>query len=415
MKTKFNLSVFSLLILLFTQTNLSAQSVWTTQYLSNINGNYLRKIQFINQYTGWACGGNGTLIRTTNGGDNWSIINCGTTSFLTAMYFLDANTGWIGSEDAFIRKTTNGGVTWYAASAPVAGGWWTAYLSFINAQTGYASSITKLSKTTDGGLNWSAVSTAISPYYNAIQFFNESTGFVLGSNNFYKTINGGANWVPVLTNTNIDEYFYFLNEQTGWILGSNQIRKTTNGGDNWSATTIPMQHPYSIKFVSPTVGWCVGQDTAKGVILRTTNAGATWVTQKIEVNNAYYDISFINANSGWVSGNSIISSTINGSVVTGVNLISTAVPEGYSLKQNFPNPFNPTTVISYKLSVTGNVSLKVFDLLGKEVATLVNQNQQAGSYSVDFNSAEYNLSSGMYFYTISAGEFKETRKMMLVK
>ncbi|MBS1516372.1 MAG: T9SS type A sorting domain-containing protein [Bacteroidetes bacterium] len=87
----------------------------------------------------------------------------------------------------------------------------------------------------------------------------------------------------------------------------------------------------------------------------------------------------------------------------------------YELIQNYPNPFNPSTVIRYQLSVAGNVSLKVFDLLGKEVASLVNEKQIAGSYAVDFNSAEFNLPSGIYFYTLSAGEFKETRKMVLIK
>ncbi len=100
---------------------------------------------------------------------------------------------------------------------------------------------------------------------------------------------------------------------------------------------------------------------------------------------------------------------------TSVHLISLAVPENYSLKQNYPNPFNPSTKINYEIKSAGFVSIKVFDLLGKEVASLVNEKQNVGSYAVDFNSTDFSLPSGIYFYTLSAGEFKETRKMVLVK
>ncbi len=94
---------------------------------------------------------------------------------------------------------------------------------------------------------------------------------------------------------------------------------------------------------------------------------------------------------------------------------SNVVPDNFSLSQNYPNPFNPSTRINYELRNTNYVTLKVFDLLGKEVASLVNEKQNAGSYAVDFNSSEFNLPSGIYFYTLNAGEFKETKKMVLVK
>ncbi len=87
--------------------------------------------------------------------------------------------------------------------------------------------------------------------------------------------------------------------------------------------------------------------------------------------------------------------------------------KSYSLAQNYPNPFNPTTTIQYSLANTGNVSLKVYDILGREVATLVNGRQTAGEYTVQFNAA--NLASGIYFYRLQAGDFVQTKKMMLVK
>ncbi len=88
-------------------------------------------------------------------------------------------------------------------------------------------------------------------------------------------------------------------------------------------------------------------------------------------------------------------------------------PESYTLSQNYPNPFNPTTVISYSVPEKSEVTLKVFNLLGQEVATLVNGVQNMGAHQVNFNAN--NLSSGVYFYTIKAGSFTSTRKMMLIK
>ncbi|MEW6194356.1 MAG: T9SS type A sorting domain-containing protein [Bacteroidota bacterium] len=99
------------------------------------------------------------------------------------------------------------------------------------------------------------------------------------------------------------------------------------------------------------------------------------------------------------------------------------IPDKFELKQNYPNPFNPTTTISYKLQEASHVTLKVYDLLGKEVATLVDEYEQAGTYNAQFSTHQTNggqvlnsqLSSGVYFYTIKTDNFTETRKMTLIK
>ncbi|NWG27485.1 MAG: T9SS type A sorting domain-containing protein [Ignavibacteriaceae bacterium] len=85
----------------------------------------------------------------------------------------------------------------------------------------------------------------------------------------------------------------------------------------------------------------------------------------------------------------------------------------YSLSQNYPNPFNPTTTINYSIKTTGLVTLKVYDMLGVEVASLVNENQEAGNYSVTFNASE--LPSGIYFYTLTSGNFIVTKKLILLR
>jgi Secretion system C-terminal sorting domain len=89
------------------------------------------------------------------------------------------------------------------------------------------------------------------------------------------------------------------------------------------------------------------------------------------------------------------------------------IPEEFVLYQNFPNPFNPSTTISYKLSVVCQVDLNIYNLIGKKVAVLVNERQKPGVYEIDFNS--WNLPSGVYFYKLKAGQFIQTKKMILLK
>jgi hypothetical protein len=89
------------------------------------------------------------------------------------------------------------------------------------------------------------------------------------------------------------------------------------------------------------------------------------------------------------------------------------VPISYSLSQNYPNPFNPSTTIRFALPKSGHVELKVYNTLGQEVATLVNEEKTAGTYSAQWNASS--VASGVYFYRLKAGEYNETRKLLLMK
>ena len=106
-------------------------------------------------------------------------------------------------------------------------------------------------------------------------------------------------------------------------------------------------------------------------------------------------------------------SDLGGCGITGITQNNNETPSKFSLSQNYPNPFNPTTNIKFAVPSTGLVKLVVFDVLGREVATLVNEVKTVGNYTVDFNASS--LSSGVYFYRIDAGEFTATKKMLLVK
>jgi hypothetical protein len=100
-------------------------------------------------------------------------------------------------------------------------------------------------------------------------------------------------------------------------------------------------------------------------------------------------------------------------VITSVEQVPGEVPDSYKLNQNYPNPFNPTTNIEFSLFKSGFVSLKVFDLLGQEVVTLVNEEKGVGNYRVTFDARD--LPSGTYFYTLSTGGFTEMKKMLLLR
>jgi hypothetical protein len=100
-------------------------------------------------------------------------------------------------------------------------------------------------------------------------------------------------------------------------------------------------------------------------------------------------------------------------VITGITPISTQIPNEYKLSQNYPNPFNPVTKINYSLPKSGFVTMKVYDMLGREVVKLINENKVAGDYSFDFNASS--LTSGVYFYRLEVNGFVDTKKMMLLK
>lgn len=104
---------------------------------------------------------------------------------------------------------------------------------------------------------------------------------------------------------------------------------------------------------------------------------------------------------------------LDGTMMTKQFIFSYTGPKEFELEQNFPNPFNPTTTIQYQLPQNAKVTLKVYDILGSEVATLVNEEQEAGYKEVKFNAV--NIASGMYVYSLQAGEYVSVKKMLMVK
>mgnify|MGYP002623382457 FL=1 len=124
-------------------------------------------------------------------------------------------------------------------------------------------------------------------------------------------------------------------------------------------------------------------------------------------------IRFVSIQPGWDWWWTIDNVTVKGDILTGVTQNGSEIPTKYDLYQNYPNPFNPTTRIKFDLPKQSFVTIKLYDITGREVSRLVNQEYNAGSYTVDYNGAS--LSSGIYFYRIEAGDFVSTKRMMLIK
>ena len=205
----------------------------------------------------------------------------------------------------------------------------------------------------------------------------------------------------------------FVDSVTGIIGGDSGFLRTTNGG----ATRIAQPSStgetiINVFFTDSLRGTAVG---AVGIILRTTDGGTTWISQPSRTTNSLFGVYFTNASTGTVvgAGGTILRTTTG--EVTGIglgHLGNTVASKSFFLQQNFPNPFNPSTVISYRLSAISIVTLKVYDMLGREVATLVNEEKPAGAYTVNWNA---DVPSGSYFYRLQAGGFDQVRKMMVLK
>ncbi|MFA5404561.1 MAG: T9SS type A sorting domain-containing protein [Ignavibacteria bacterium] len=195
--------------------------------------------------------------------------------------------------------------------------------------------------------------------------------------------------------------FYTGPYDTVYYQASTNLTATANG---WMSVTL--NHPYIY-------------DITKSLIMFVEQCGSTG--SGISVYNT--DLPIDGVRRVWSIGGCpfVPSATSDSSVVNlGLDVESalsvntqTEIVNEYSLSQNYPNPFNPVTEISYALPKSGLVTLKVYDLLGKEVATLVNEVKNAGSYSINFDGAS--VSSGMYYYKLDVNGFVSTKKMMLIK
>lgn len=389
---------------------------WNIAYREYITKENLKSVFFTDQSTGFAVGTHGILLKTTNGGINWGYQNFGTGKSLNTIKFVNSITGFIGGAEGYlgvVLKTTNSGNNWqtvYNDSLQLIS------MHFINPTTGWcAGYYGAFLKTTDAGNSWIKTAITTTPplsYINDIYFINENTGFI-GSNGMYKTTNGGVNWYRVLIN--VTQSIQFIGN-IGFAVTSaaGNLMKSTNTGENWISYPTGGSYRGDLFFINTETGWV----NTSNIIRKTTNGGLNWSIQNTSSNSiAVSSIYFIDENHGWVVGDyGGIMRTTNGGI--GITPISTEVPERFMLLQNYPNPFNPVTKIRFTIPVgaemTGKVvSLKIYDILGKEIAVLVNEKLYPGTYEVEWNASKF--SSGIYFYSLFTDIYKLTRKMVVVK
>jgi hypothetical protein len=189
--------------------------------------------------------------------------------------------------------------------------------------------------------------------------------------------------------------------------------KTTDGGLTWTEKDfLPTSYDQEgIGFINENTGWLGGWgDDDNGPTYKTTDGGDSWILDDWSRN--FNRFRFINDTVSYAVGRTVYKYSRDSTV--GINVVSTEIPKTYVLFQNFPNPFNPSTKIKFSIS-SGNdkVSLKVFDLNGKEMSIVAFGKFQPGTYEVTFDGSA--LPSGVYFYELRAGYFKEVKKMVLVK
>ena len=418
--------IITLILLLFIySSNFYSQTGWFQQNSGTLLN--LNSVYFVDGNTGYTVGDTGqytivnNLFKTTNGGSNWVRLNF---SFypLSSVFFLDANTGFICGGGTYgghtLSRTTNGGLNWNGGLINDTTKMYSVY--FINSLTGFqtgfyglnASGVSCIFKSTDGGITWNKQYIGLYPEdIFSISFGDINTGYICGAGIFGKTTNTGVNWMsgylPPISNM---RSVFFINNTIGWIVGdSYNVNKTTNGGTNWSSFNLG-NYLYSIRFVNDQSGWVCGNG---GAIYGTTNGGTNWTQQTTGISTTLYSLYFINAQTGWAVGATgrILKTTTGG--LTLINPISNEVPNNFKLFQNYPNPFNPITKIKYQIAGGVFVKLIIYDILGREIGTLVNENLQPGSYEARWDATNY--SSGVYFYRIQAGNYVNVKKIVLVK
>jgi photosystem II stability/assembly factor-like uncharacterized protein len=396
-------------------------ATWKT--LNSIYAITLMNINFPTDQIGYSLG-DGDILKTTNGGDDWKIYGVGIGDpklyAFKGLYFLNADTGFVGNYGQ-VYKTTDGCQDWEVQDFKSQGVKFVESIKFYNYRIGIVAAGYKILKTTDGGQNWIVGDVPTATHDIA---FIDTSNIILVGDEIHKSTDGGKNWRFITSYTyRLFNSVFFINNLIGCAVGENGIIvRTTDGGENWTIIPSNTSHNlWQVVFLSNSIGYIVGEN---GDILYTKDAGLSWSFQNSGIINFLSSISFINQTTGFIVGTEgTILKTTNGGI-TIVKENNKIIPSEFKLYQNYPNPFNPSTVISYQIPsvrTSGSipVQLKIYDITGREIKTLINEVQSPGTYKIYFNGS--NLSSGIYIYRITATsletgrQFVKSAKMLLLK
>lgn len=409
----------------------------------------------------------GNIIRTTNGGTNWDLIATGitgTNSDILAIDFADENIGLVAAYNGTVARTTDGGATWNIISTIVGTSPWDMHM-VDSLYAWVAGTGERIFRTTDGGFTWAQQLAVGGLGTYGISFIDRNIGVAGGTGgNTYYTNDGGDTWLPAVTPPGNSVWGIHIAPSPVYgsvaltACASGYVYLSTDGGRNWEVQPrFTISTMDDVWMTDAANAWFVGNS---GLVLKYTepanipvelasfsasvsgnNVILKWTTGS-EINNSGFEIERQVSNFwekiGFVEGKGTTTEPVSYSFVDDnlspgsyqyrikqidfdgtfkfYNLpeaIDIGLPNSFELAQNYPNPFNPSTVISWQSPISGHQELKVFDVLGNEVATLVDGIKEAGYHSVEFNAA--GLASGVYFYKLQAGSFTETKKMMLIR
>ena len=424
------------------------------QWIEQVSGviTPLNCVSSINSYYpthGWICGNNGTVLKTTNGGTNWVNISNGIPSSVNLTNILGLSvftskalvSGINSGGTAVVYLTTNGGVNWQIVLTIPNGN----VYGIVN--IGTSNNLLMIGKplggrwsiwrSTNEGMNWDSSGLRLPQAGGETGFDNSvfcSEGNIwFGTNNshIYYSNSFGMFWSLQATSPEVNSsvvWFQFLltGDATGYGLTSGSgMLKTMNLGVTWSSvSTIGSGVISGIAGSASEMNKCW---YSRGNEIYVGLAGLNWSLQYTAPNGIYKHMSNNQTGSSnvWaVRDNGGISKYTG---TNGISIISNEIPETFSLSQNYPNPFNPATRIRFSIPLSRGVSegrgvltkIIIYDALGREVQTLVNENLSPGTYEVDFNGS--NLPSGVYYYMLEVSDSSaplrvtETKKMVLIK
>ncbi len=408
------------ILLLFAVFTINAATAQWLQQNSDTT-NHLTSVCFTDNNTGFAVGDSGTILKSIDGGENWSIINSGISAMLNSVFFINQNIGYIVGNYGTLLKTTNAGENW----TPVSSGTSSNLLAihFPTEDIGYAVGGDVIEpglilKTTDGGENWTSSTWDVNTMLMAVYFINADTGFAVGQKVFMnfrgiilKTLNGGAHWEIVFScgsDYGILSSICFTDENNGFVAGQKNytgyLVKTTNGGTTWTGNNVNIaQGLHFGHFPNSNIGYAVGNDSNMNrIILKTTNGGNDW---SLQYTGGPYGLGlscvhFLNESTGFVMGSKgLILKTTNGGT-TGINE-SEAIQNTITI---FPNPVKDRITLSSPF-VTNNIQFSVFNVSGEKV---IERQLTDNETQLDISA----LPQGVYFVRVQDEKMVEVGKMV---
>ena len=426
--------VLLILFIALTYTSLQGQTYWIKQTVPTKKR--FQVCSFLDSLRGWAAGDSGIIVKTINGGINWNIQESRIPQNINSLYFLNERLGWglawivsLSPRQTYgtiILNTTNGGDNWNSVFYPVENSFQNSIL-FLDSLNGFIGGYpTPIIRTTNGGLNWYAISYDTSgpsgfPVKN-ITFYNNRVGFASGgffdlAGIIYRTTDYGITWKgygvapePIIKIITIDS-LKIVGLGGDYEFGPSLVT-SFNGGNNWSYMTLLYWGvPTSAAFRTKAEGWAPLGYYPKFLV--TDDSAKSWTDMITPDSSFIFDISFPDSRNGFCVGDSGAIYKFNYAAVNVIHNNEQIVPADYKLFQNYPNPFNPVTHIRFRVPNPGFVTIKIYNILGKEITVLVNDKYEPGEYNIQFDGSGF--SSGIYYYRMTSGNYTATNTMVLIK